>query len=231
MLTITCAIRGMSKEKLYEELGLESLQHRRWYRKLCYLYKIVSASNTIYNTRDTDDIPLMNIKHNFFKNTFFPSTKIEWNKLDPAIRNSTSFNSFKTSIFKFIRPARNSIFQCRNPKGIKCLTRLRAKFSYLRDHKFKHSFQDTINPLCTCSLAAETTNHFILHCPYYENERHILLASIRGIKSSILDQNDNNIVKTLLYRLDSLNKTHNTSILNATMKFLISSNRFEEQLY
>ena len=34
------AICGTSKEKLFEELGLESLQHRRWYRKLCCFYKI-----------------------------------------------------------------------------------------------------------------------------------------------------------------------------------------------
>ena len=33
-LVITGAIRGTSKEKLYQELGLESLQLRRWYRKL-----------------------------------------------------------------------------------------------------------------------------------------------------------------------------------------------------
>ena len=33
-LTITGAIGIISKEKLYEELGLESLQLRRWYRKL-----------------------------------------------------------------------------------------------------------------------------------------------------------------------------------------------------
>ena len=59
----------------------------------------------------------MNIKHNFFKDIFFPLSIIGWNKLDLAIRNSTSFNSFKESILKFIRPAPNSIFQCRNPKG------------------------------------------------------------------------------------------------------------------
>ena len=34
-LAITGAIRGSSREKLYQELGLESLQQRRWYRKLC----------------------------------------------------------------------------------------------------------------------------------------------------------------------------------------------------
>ena len=34
-LAITSAIRGSSREKLYQELGFESLQQRRWYRKLC----------------------------------------------------------------------------------------------------------------------------------------------------------------------------------------------------
>ena len=75
-LAITGAIKATSKERLYEELGLESFQHRRWYRKLCYLYKIVvnkspnylfkivPAGNIIYNTRNTNDIPLMNVMHN-----------------------------------------------------------------------------------------------------------------------------------------------------------------------
>ena len=104
-------------------------------------------------------------------------------------------------------------------------------FSHFRDPKFKLSFQDAINPLCTCSLEAETTIISYSIAPYYKNECQILLASIHGIKSSFLDQNDNNIVETLLYRLASLSETQNTSILNATIKFLISSNRFEEQLY
>ena len=36
-LAITGAISGTSKEKLDNELGLESLQNRRWYRKLSFL--------------------------------------------------------------------------------------------------------------------------------------------------------------------------------------------------
>ena len=31
-----------------------------------YLFRVVPSSNTIYNTRNTNDIPLMNIKHNVF---------------------------------------------------------------------------------------------------------------------------------------------------------------------
>ena len=41
VLAITGAIRVSSREKNYQELSLESLQQRRWYRKLCYFFKLV----------------------------------------------------------------------------------------------------------------------------------------------------------------------------------------------
>ena len=37
------AMKGTSKEKLYQGLGFESLKDRRWLRWLCYLYKIVNT--------------------------------------------------------------------------------------------------------------------------------------------------------------------------------------------
>ena len=39
-LVLLGAIKGSSREKFYHELGLESLQSRHWYRKLCLFYKI-----------------------------------------------------------------------------------------------------------------------------------------------------------------------------------------------
>ena len=47
-LAITGEIRGTSKEKLYNELGLESLQKRRWYEKLSFLYKVIANQSTSY---------------------------------------------------------------------------------------------------------------------------------------------------------------------------------------
>ena len=35
---------------------------------------------------------------------------------------------------------------------IKYLTRLRLGLSHLNGHKFRHNFQDCLNPLCPCSL-------------------------------------------------------------------------------
>ena len=68
------------------------------------------------------------------------------------IRNSSSLNIFRKSILKFMTPSTNSLFNCHNPKEIKLITRLRLGLSHLREHKFKHSFQDSLNPFCSCGF-------------------------------------------------------------------------------
>ena len=47
-LAITGAIKGSSTEKIYEELGLESLKSRRWYRKMSFLYKVLKSESASY---------------------------------------------------------------------------------------------------------------------------------------------------------------------------------------
>ena len=74
-----------------------------------------------YATRNVDCIPLIETKHTFFKNTFFPSAIIEWNKLDLAIRNAESLGIFKSNILKFFRPTPRSFFNCYNHKEIRRL--------------------------------------------------------------------------------------------------------------
>ena len=47
-LAITGAIRSTSREKLYVELGLESLQLRHWFRKLSCFYKLFNSKHPHY---------------------------------------------------------------------------------------------------------------------------------------------------------------------------------------
>ena len=49
------------------------------------------------------------------------------------------------SLLNFIRPSESTVFNCHNPKRVKLLTRLRLGLSHLCEHKFKHSFQDSLN--------------------------------------------------------------------------------------
>ena len=167
--------KNLLRAKNYQELGSKSLQHRRWYRNLCYFYEIynekspdylfqlIPPKKSSYTTRNADNTPFFKSRHNFFKNSFFPSTIMEWRKLVPDVRHSDSFSAFKKNILNFMRPFPNSIFNCHNPKALKFNIRLRLGLSHLRYHKFKHNFQDSLNPLCNCSLITETTSHYLLH--------------------------------------------------------------------
>ena len=241
-LALTGAIRGTSREKLYQELGLESLQHRRWYRKLCcfykilknqappYLYNLIPIPSNAYRTRNANAIPLYNTRHDFFKNSFLPSTIIEWNKLGSEIRNSSSLNVFKKQLLSFIRPFANSFFKCHNSQGIKLITRLRLGLSHLRKHKFKHSFQDTLNPICSCSNDIESTTHYLLHCSNYIEERLALLNQVRSIDSQLLQQSDSLICQLLLFGKCSLSIEENTQILNGTIEYVLSTKRFDGPL-
>ena len=97
-----------------------------------------------------------------------------------------------------MRPKPNSVYYCHNPKGIRLLTRLRLGLSHFRKHKFKHSFQDCLNPLCFCGNDIETSTHYLLHCPTYTKERMTLLNKIKSINCGILEFSDAVVTKILL---------------------------------
>ena len=89
-LAITGAIRVSSTENIYEELGLESLKSRRGHRKMSFLYKVLksespsylfntmpNSNNRQHQTRNSGNILSSFAKHDYFKNSFFPSAITE----------------------------------------------------------------------------------------------------------------------------------------------------------
>ena len=126
-----------------------------------YLFNTISNSkNRQHQTRNLGNFPSFFAKHDYFKNSFFPSAITEWNKLDCYIRNADSFKVFKKRLLTFIRPMSNCIYNIHNPLGVKYLTRLRIGFSHLKEHKFKHNLQDSIDPMSSCSSGIETIHFF-----------------------------------------------------------------------
>ena len=147
-----------------------------------------------YATGNVDCIPLIKIKHNFFKSTFFPSAIIEWNKLDPAIRNVKSLGIFKSNIFKSFRPTPRSFFNCYNHKEIRLMARLRLGLSHLREQKFNRNFQNCINPLCSCGMDIESTSHFFLHCPLFDDQRITPLNTLNKTDSRLIETNESSLI-------------------------------------
>ena len=140
-LAITGCIRGTSREKLYSELGIESLADRRFSRRLCSFYKIVNGQapqylQTFIPTRCIASVSLrfrpaicpLYARTERYRNSFFPYCISKWNELDCHIRNLPSIAAFKRAILKFIRPSPSPTFKVINHKGLILLTRLRVGF-------------------------------------------------------------------------------------------------------
>ena len=175
--------------------------------------------------------PILRQGITFSRIFFFRSVIIEWNNLDPNLRNSKSISVFKEKILNFIRPSSNYFFDIHNPKAIKLITRLRLGLSHLRKHKFKHSFQETINPLCNCGQDIESTTHFFPHCSFFINERFTLLSTIRSLDSKLLDCTDYDLTQTLLFGKTSQTSSNNFEIINASIDYILSRKRFDEPLF
>ena len=179
------------------------------------------------NTDSFNAAPVFHIRHIFFKNSFFPSAVIESNNLGLSIRNSKSLIVFEKSILQFIRSSPSSTYNCFNTKGIKHLTRPRLGLSHLRDHKFKHGFLDSLNPICSCGLNIETTCHYLLQCPSFINEEKILLNDASKTTKDALPFCEAAFVKLFLYGNDSFDQATNTLILNASAQYILSSKRYD----
>ena len=89
------------------------------------------------------------------------------------------------------------------------LTRLRLGLSRLSDHKFKQSFQDSLNPICSCGTDVETTIHGLLHCPVFSDERLIHIDNIRNINKNILNLNNSIFSEVLVFANCYFNNSKN----------------------
>ena len=138
---------------------------------------------------------------------------------------------FKSKLLSFIRPSKRSIFNVNDPEGVKYLTRLRLRFSHLNEHKFRHGFLDTLNPLCNCSLEVEDNEHFFLRCLNFENARRSLFIDISSISSSFKNLPCHLKVKLLLFGDSNLPAIDNNLILKASIKYIMTANRFSVPLF
>ena len=171
---------------------------------------------------------MVSFKSEYFKNSFIPNVIYEWNKLDPDIRSSASYNLFRNTLLKLIRPAQRKTFNINDLVGVKLLTRSRLGFSHLREYNFRHGFRDILNPLCPCSIEAETTAHYFLRFHFYNANRSTLTNELNEIDSSFSTLNENKFIDLILYGSDKFDDKKNRNILMCTIKFIKGSQRFHE---
>lgn len=83
----------------------------------------------------------------------------------------------------------NSIYNIHDGVGVKYLTRLSNGFSHLKEHNFRHNFQDPIDPICSCSSDIETTSQFFLHYINHNTQWKNIFDRIATIHANISTEN------------------------------------------
>ena len=237
-LVVSGCWQGTSREKLYEELGWESLSDRRWLRRLTIFYKIsnglaphylsdhIPKRNEITMTlrNRTGSIPLARTYR--YENSFFPYTIKAWKNLDEEAKTKPSVESFKIYLNKYIRPPGHSLFGLSDKIGIKLLTKIRVGFSDLREHRFNHNF-NCVFSACRCGLDDETPAHFFLCCPMSHLERESLLSKISDIlHTDVSVLPIDHLLHMLLYGSNVFNNVTNKLILSETITFIRNTGRF-----
>ena len=188
-----------------------------------YLLKLVPKCEPTIRTRN-------NCITDCFKYSFCPSTLNGWLNLDPNMKSAESFSLFKSRLLPFIQPVQRSIYNIFDPKGLKFLSRLRLGFSHLNEHRFRHNFQDCLNPLCSGSLEIKDTSHYLLHCHHFLHHRVDLMNSLKSVCDNFESMSDNVKKDLLLFGDSRFDENKNKVILGATISYIkkISGSLFEE---
>ncbi len=142
------------------------------------------------------------------------------------LHQSTTIESFKACYKREFLRTPNELYNIENGANMH-QTRLRLGLSHLRAHLFQYNLID--NPTCQfCNLEPETTSHYILRCPTYNNVRVRFLIGL----TTLLDQdymaslNDDKIVDLFLHGDPLLNHNTNVDILSMAQVFIVDSKRF-----
>ena len=239
---VTGTWKGTNRDKIYDQLGWESLHNRREFRRITQFYKIMNnltpkylaepipnPHSHLFGPRSTNVIPPIYCRNDRYKCSFYPDAIDKWNNIGVEIRSIEKISDFKASIVDIIRPPKKDIFNVHNPDGSKLIFQLRVGLSPLRAHKVAHNFQDTPSNICLCGTGIEDTAHFLIVCPFFANKRNKLFTEITAVHQDFENLSTTEKVNALLYGINGLNDIQNTNILNATIVFLLESGRFDRE--
>ena len=237
-LAITGAWKGTNRDKINEELGWEPLHLRRWFRRLTVFYKIKHSLTPqyladpvpptrrhLFGTSIRNQLHPMRWRTQRFRNSFYPDAVKSWNNIGPELRQTDKISTFKSTLTCMIVPKEKSVFGIHS-QDLRYLYQLRVGLSPLKAHKYRHNFRDTPNDICLCQSGVESTIHFLLHCPFFNAGREELLTSIQPISGDLSSSNDSSLRDLLLYGSKTLSPEQNKQILNATLKFIQNTGRF-----
>ncbi|MCG7875096.1 MAG: reverse transcriptase family protein [Candidatus Thiodiazotropha endolucinida] len=224
---ITGATKLCSIEKLFLDLGWESLQSRRNKHKLVLFYKALNGltpsyltdlvppsvqETSRYNLRNSDHIQNYRANSNLFLDSFFPSTIRSWNNLPFDVKQAPSVATFKHSLNRNLTvPPKH--YNSGTRLGQILQARLRMGCSSLNSDLYRKNIVPS--PSCTCG-SFENPTHFFFNCPNYNDTRLLYLP------------NDlrNHTTRDLLYGKQDATFQQNEALFLQVQDYIVKSGRF-----
>ena len=93
-------------------------------------------------------------------------------------------------------------------------------FSHLREHKFRHNFADTVNPLYSCAVKIKSIDYFFLRCQNCVSFLTALMSELSSIISGIISLRPSALLEVIRHGDKMLNDNSNQQILTATINCL-----------
>ena len=134
--------------------------------------------------------------------------------------NSRSKGMFRNSLLKIIRPIACKICSINDPIGLNLLTRLHADFSRLHEHKLNIILMIWLNLLRSCSIESKNIRNYFLRCHFCNVNQKALLNDLRNSDDSVPAQNDDSLIKLLLYTNGLFQDNINQIMFMCTITFL-----------
>ena len=176
---ITGAIRGTSRQQIYNETRMITTFEQRERSNLILFYKIYhgqvptylssllpprTRQQTDYELRNRDDIRQYRGNTKQFLNSYFPSMVKKWNSLDNGMKFIGSLQDFKRKLKENDRKVPD-YYYTGDRYSQTMHSRLRMECSPLRSHL--HNMHIIENKNCDCGHHTEDASHFFFECPQY----------------------------------------------------------------
>ena len=99
------------------------------------------------------------------------------------------------------------------------------QFSNQNAHKFHHNFE-CISSLCNCGVANEDNEHYLLHCPRFNQSRRGLFDKVANVLGSDIANLDSiALCILLLYGSCNLTLVESRKIIEATIDYIKKTHR------
>ena len=228
-------------EKLLTELGWETLTTRRRIHRLVLYHKLNSdeqhipqyvmtimpntrAHDTNIRLRNADTLTRSPHHTTAFQRSFIHTTTKQWNQLSQTTRE-LGHKAYKKHIREQLGPSvPPSFYNEGSREGNILHTRLRTGMTSLNSHLFR--IQKFSTPACDCGYKDESTRHFVLSCPKYNQPRTTLFNNVAHIIGTSFTNRSPTQQLLILTHGTHLCDVDGRAVAREFQKILLASGRF-----